>query len=128
MPMTLNNKDPIDKRRRTRQARIAAQLGQVGFALPGTVLVRTTCGKKSCGCHADPPRLHRPSIQWTRKINSKTVTRNLTDEQWQRYKEWFENAKRLRQLLTDLEALSMEIFEQDSQDLDQPPGRRGPSE
>jgi hypothetical protein len=58
--------------------------------------------------------LHRPYIQWTRKINNKTVTRNLTDEQWQRYEEWFENAKRLRELLADLETLSMEIFEQDS--------------
>jgi hypothetical protein len=115
MPMAPSDKDPIGKRRRTRQARIATQLGQAGFALPGTVLVRTmTCGKKSCGCHADPPRLHGPYIQWTRKVNQKTVTRNLTDEQWQRYQEWFENAKRLRQLLADLETLSMEIFEQDS--------------
>lgn len=112
--MTPNDKDPIGKRRRTRQARIAAELGQAGFALPGTVLVRTTCGKKNCRCHADPPRLHRPTVQWTRKINSKTVTRNLTNEQWQRYAEWFENAKHLRKLLADLEALSMEIFEQDS--------------
>ncbi|MDA8183474.1 MAG: hypothetical protein M0035_03460 [Actinomycetota bacterium] len=114
MPMTQSDKDPIGKRHRTRQARIAAELGKAGFALPGTVLVRTTCGKKNCGCHADPPRLHGPYVQWTRKINQKTVTRNLTDEQWQRYKEWFENAKRLRELLADLETLSMEIFEQDS--------------
>ncbi len=113
--MTPSDKDPIGKRRRTRQARIAADLGQTGFALPGTVLVRTmTCGKNNCGCHADPPRLHGPYIQWTRKVNQKTVTRNLTDEQWQRYEEWFKNAKRLRELLADLETLSMEIFEQDS--------------
>jgi len=114
MSMTASDKDPIGKRRRTRQAHIASELGRAGFALPGTVLVRTTCGKKNCGCHADPPRLHRPYIQWTRKVNNKTVTRNLTDEQWHRYAEWFENAKRLRELLADLEALSMEIFEHDS--------------
>jgi hypothetical protein len=115
MPMTLNDKDPIGKRRRTRQARIAAELGQAGFALPGTVLVRTmTCGTQNCRCHADPPRLHGPYFQWTRKINQKTVTRNLTDEQWRRYKEWFDNAKRLRQLLADLETLSLEIFEHDA--------------
>lgn len=112
--MTSSDKDQIGKQRRRRQARIAAELGQVGFALPGTVLVRTTCAKKNCGCHAAPPRLHRTYIQWTRKINNKTVTRRLTDEQWQRYAQWFANAKRLRELLADLEALSLEIFEQDS--------------
>jgi hypothetical protein len=115
MPMTQNDKDPIGKRHAARQARIAAELGQAGFALPGTVLVRTmTCGKANCRCHGDPPRLHGPYFQWTRKINQKTVTRNLTEEQWQRYEEWFENAKRLRELLADLENLSLEIFEQDA--------------
>lgn len=58
--------------------------------------------------------MHGPYFQWTRKINQKTVTRNLTDEQWQRYKQWFDNAKRLRKLLADLETLSLEIFEHDS--------------
>jgi hypothetical protein len=107
-------RDRIGSRRRAKQARIAAELGHAGFALPGTVLVRTfACGKKNCRCHADPPRLHGPYIQWTRKIDGKTATRNLTEEQWDRYREWFDNAKRLRQLISDLEALSMEIFEND---------------
>jgi|SRR5271165_3469095 len=112
--MGRQGRDRIGARRRAKQARIAAELGQAGFALPGTVLVRTfACGKKNCRCHADPPRLHGPYIQWTRKIGQKTVTRNLTEEQWDRYREWFDNAKRLRQLISDLEALSMEIFEND---------------
>lgn len=112
--MARQRTDRIGARRRAKQARIAAELGQAGFALPGTVLVRTfACGKQNCRCHADPPRLHGPYIQWTRKIDQKTVTRNLTKEQWDRYREWFDNAKRLRQLISDLEALSMEIFEND---------------
>lgn len=106
--------DRVGARRRAKQARIAAELGQAGFALPGTVLVRTfACGKQNCRCHADPPRLHGPYIQWTRKIDQKTVTRNLTPEQWERYREWFDNAKRLRQLIADLEALSMDVFEKE---------------
>lgn len=113
--MTDKHTDPIGKRRRDRQARIAAQLGQADFALPGTVLVRTmTCGKQNCRCHGDPPRLHGPYFQWTRKINQKTVTRNLTKEQWERYQGWFDNAKRLRELLAELESLSLEIFEADA--------------
>jgi hypothetical protein len=106
--------NPIGKRQRARADRIAAEFGQVRFALPGTLLVRTvTCGRQNCACHDDPPRLHGPYYQWTRKVNQKTVTRNLSEEKWQRYGEWFDNAKRLRGLLADLETLSMEIFESD---------------
>ena len=113
--MANQGKDPIGKRRQAKQARIAVELGQAGFALPGTVLVRSyACGKQNCRCHADPPRLHGPYIQWTRKINQKTVTRRLTHEEWELYREWFDNAKRLRQLLSDLEDLSMEIFDKDT--------------
>lgn len=113
--MAQQGKDRIGKRPRAKQARIAAQLGQAGFALPGTVLVRSyACGKQNCRCHAEPPRLHGPYIQWTRKVDQKTVTRRLTDEEWDRYREWFDEAKRLRGLISDLEALSMEIFEHDT--------------
>ena len=50
-----------------------------GFALPGTLTVRAyACGKPGCRCHADPPRLHGPYAEWTRKIGGKTVTRRLT--------------------------------------------------
>jgi len=109
-----NDNDRITKQRKATQERIATELGQTGFALPGTVLIRTmTCGKKTCRCHSDPSRLHGPYIQWTRKVDRKTVTRNLTDQQWEDYQEWFDNAKRLRALIAELETVSMEIFETD---------------
>ncbi|MGH9016167.1 MAG: DUF6788 family protein [Acidimicrobiales bacterium] len=104
----------ISKRRLAAQTKIADALATTGFALPGTVLVRRyRCGKATCRCHDDQARLHGPYIQWTRKIDQKTVTRRLTDEQWRRYREWFENAKRLRTLLDELETLSLQIFEED---------------
>ncbi len=107
-------RDPIGKRRRNAEARIAGALGQIGFALPGSVSVRHyRCGKTNCACHAEPPRLHGPSIQWTRKINAKTVNRRLSKEQWQDYKEWFDNAAKLRSLAAELERLSLEVFEAD---------------
>ena len=90
--------------------RIAADLGSVGFALPGTVLERRVrCGKKGCRCRADPPQLHGPYYQWTRKVAGKTETRLLSAAQMARYGSWFENAKRLRTLTSELEALSLEI-------------------
>lgn len=97
---------------RAAQARIAAELGSLGFALPGTVLERhIRCGKPGCRCSADPPRLHGPYYQWTRKVAGKTETRLLSAAQMARYRSWFENARRLRTLTTGLEALSLEVAE-----------------
>lgn len=92
--------------------KITTDLGASDFALPGTMLERMICCKKpNCRCCADPPQLHGPYYQWTRKINGKTVTRLLTAEQMQRYRPWFDNAQRNRALLTDLENLSLSIAE-----------------
>ena len=62
--------------------KIAAQIAApAGFALPGTLTVRAYPLRHTpnCRCHADPPRLHGPYPEWTRKIGGKTVTRSLTD-------------------------------------------------
>lgn len=97
---------------RRAQARIAAGLGSAGFALPGTILERRiSCGKKGCRCSADPPQLHGPYYQWTRKVKGKTETRLLSATQMARYRDWFENARRIRDLTGQLEALSLEIAE-----------------
>src|SRR5947208_3469836 len=102
---------PNAKDRRA-QAKLAAALGSVGFALPGTILERLICCKKPRSrCTADPPRLHGPYYQWTRKVNRKTVTRLLTAEQMERYRDWFDNARQLRALLSELESLSLGIAE-----------------
>jgi hypothetical protein len=91
--------------------RIAAELAQAGFALPGTLTVRSyPCGKHDCRCHADPARLHGPYAQWTRKIGGKTVTRRLTPGQLAAYQPLFDNAKKLRDLLAELQALTMQII------------------
>jgi hypothetical protein len=93
---------------------IAARLARAGFALPGSLLDRTMrCGKPNCACKAEPPKLHGPYHQWTRKIENKTVTVNLTDDQHERYAAWFVEAQRLRALLSDLEELSLRIASRD---------------
>ena len=68
--------DPCRPARRTAPRRIAAELARTGLALPGTLIQRRMrCGWASCGCHADPPQLHGPYWQWTRKMAAKTICR-----------------------------------------------------
>ena len=95
-------------------AEIAAVLAGASFALPGTVADRATrCGYPGCRCRADPPQLHGPYHQWTRKIGGKTVTRILNDDQLADYQPWFDNQRRLRALVAELETLSQEIADND---------------
>jgi hypothetical protein len=99
---------PPDNSAAKARAEIQAALGQIGHALPGSITIRRTrCGKPRCACHADPPALHGPYIQWTRTVNGKTVTRNLTPAQYETYAPWLASARRLRELTAELEALSL---------------------
>ena len=51
--------------------------------------------------------------QWTRKKNGRTSTRILSDDQLADYGPWFDNHKRLRELVAELEELSLAIAEND---------------
>ena len=95
-----------------RRAEIVAEIAALGFALPGSLVERRgRCGKSYCRCHGDPPQLHGPYLSWTRKVNSKTVTRAVSAEEADRYREWMGNARRLRQLVSELEALAVRQVE-----------------
>jgi hypothetical protein len=95
-----------------RRDAIAAELATLGFCLPGTLTVRRTrCSSAGCRCRGEPPALHGPYYSWTRKIAGKTVTRTLSRRQADRYARWFEDARRLRALAAELEALSLRIAE-----------------
>jgi hypothetical protein len=91
--------------------KITAELAAAaGPALPGTLTIRAyACGKTNCRCHADPPRLHGPYAEWTRKTGGKTTTRRLTPAELGEYQPLFDNAKKLRALLTELQDLTMQI-------------------
>ena len=97
-------------------AKITAEIAAAaGPALPGTLTVRAyACGKPNCRCHADPPRLHGPYAEWTRKIGGTTVTRRLTPRELAKYQPLFDNARKLRALLTELQDLTLEIVQADS--------------
>lgn len=91
-----------------------SRLARAGHVLPGSLQQRHTyCGKPGCACQADPPRPHGPYWQYTRKSAGKTITRRLTPDQIDRYRPWIENDRRIRELLTRLEALGIEHLEAD---------------
>jgi hypothetical protein len=98
-------------------SQIAAELAAIartGMVLPGSITQRRTrCGHRRCGCHADPPRLHGPYWQWTRKVAAKTVCRWLSPEQHHDYQAWIDNDRRLRDLLARLETLGAAALEAD---------------
>ena len=72
-----------------------------------------SCIRRICPCHADPPQPHGPYHQWTRKKDGKTATRILTDDQLADYRPWFDNHKRLREVIAELEELSLAIADDD---------------
>jgi hypothetical protein len=108
---------------------IAAELAAIarsGMVLPGSITQRRTrCGRRNCACHADPPRLHGPYWQWTRKIAAKTICRWLTADQHRDYTPWIDNDRRLHELLARLEALGTAAFDADPRWKRQPAARTG---
>jgi len=58
------------------------------------------------------PVPQRPYPSWIRKVGSRTVTRTLSQAQLKRYRPLFDNTRRLRELITELETLSAQTVEQ----------------
>ena len=98
-----------------RAARIAAELADLGLALPGSLIQRRVrCGWPGCRCHHDPPELHGPYWQWTRKQGGKTISRLVPDDQVADYRQWIDNHRRLRELVAELEILTLAVADQRS--------------
>ena len=93
----------------SRQAMIMAEIANVGFCLPGSLVERTTrCGNPGCACQRDPARRHGPYPSWTRRVGGKTVTKTLNTQQAERYRPYFANSRRLKALIDELEELSVQ--------------------
>ena len=107
----------LSRETRAEAARLSKEIAAAarsGLALPGSLTHRRTkCGRAGCRCGADPPVLHGPYWSWTRKVDAKTVTRYLSDQEVADYQALFDNARRLRTLIAELEALGLEQIEND---------------
>jgi hypothetical protein len=104
---TVCRMEPTAAQRAARD-RIAAELAATGFALPGTLTIRAyECGKPRCRCHSGPDARHGPYAEWTRKIGGKTVTRRLTGAELEAWQPLFDNARKIRELIAELQQLTL---------------------
>lgn len=91
---------------------LKASLADLGPIRRGTVLRRfRRCGTSNCRCKADPPQLHGPYYEWTRKVKGKTVSVSVTEEQARLLKQWIANARRLDKIVADMQLVSDRITE-----------------
>ena len=94
------------------RARLLRFLEETDHVLPGSVVERALrCGKSTCRCHADPPVLHGPYVQWSYTRGNKRSTRWLNAEQEERYRPRIEAGRRLRDLIAELEDLEITVAE-----------------
>lgn len=103
-----------------RYRELKQRLRGLGFAVAGSVAERyTICGKATCRCHADPPQRHGPYYQYSRKVAGKTVSRLVTAEQADQYRQWITN----RRTLDEITAAIDELSHQAAEVLTRPPGK-----
>lgn len=91
---------------------LKAALAEIGWFRRGSVQRRLMrCGTAGCRCQANPPKLHGPYYQWTRKVKGKTVTVRLTQEQAGLMRQWIDNGRRLEGIVADMERVSQRMTE-----------------
>jgi hypothetical protein len=74
-------------------------------SLPGSLVVRSLrCGRQNCACHAEPPQLHGPYVQWSYSYRGKRVNRWLNAGQADRLRDQVERGRRIKKLTAELDA------------------------
>ena len=88
------------------------KIDKLGFISTGSMMkVYKTCGNPGCRCHKDKSKRHGPYNIWTRKVNSKTVTRTLNDEQAKIARKCIDNMRKLEKMLDQMKDLSVQYIE-----------------
>lgn len=89
---------------------IKRSVRNLGFIRWGSLVKRfMPCGKQGCCCQNEPPQLHGPYYQWTRKVKGKTVTVRLTPEEAKIFKEWIANGRQFDRIISQMEKISFRI-------------------
>ena len=110
MSMSKQDQPPTADPDKARYQLLKAELLGTGYIRRGSVVRRfMPCGKRGCHCHGSPPsqQLHGTYYQWTRKVQWKTVTVRLTEEEAGLLAGWIANARRMELIVARMEALSL---------------------
>lgn len=88
------------------------QITDLGISIPGSIqTVYLRCGKKNCRCHqvVDTEDLrHGPYYLWYRRINGKTATKSIAEEDLKSYQGWIENREKLESLVQKIISLGVD--------------------
>jgi hypothetical protein len=92
---------------------ILDELGHIGAVLPGSITQRRTrCQRSGCHCRSEPAVLHGPYPTWTWRPSGVPVTKTLTEEELARLAPYSAAHHRLRQLVNELEQVSLQLIAQ----------------
>ena len=98
------------RRLEQRYRRLKHSVVEIGYVFPGSIVKHyVPCGKSYCRCAADPTKRHGPYYDWSKKVRGKSVTVRLTAEQAKLYSGWINNRRKLKKILTKMEAVSTQI-------------------
>jgi hypothetical protein len=90
-----------------RYLELKQQMQKVDFVCVGSVQTRyLPCGTPGCRCHRDPAQRHGPYHYWTRKVQGRTVTVLLQQEEVALYREWIQNNRQLDRLVREMRRIS----------------------
>lgn len=88
------------------------ELQDIDFVIRGSIIKHyLPCGTKGCKCRRDPPELHGPYYDWTRKVKGKTVTVRLKKEEAEILMGWIENIRKMDRTMKRMVEISMEAVE-----------------
>lgn len=89
-----------------------ARLAEVGFTCEGSLVERyTCCHNPRCRC-VDPARRHGPYWQLSWKQDGRTISRIISAEEAELYRQWIANRRRLHQTLDEMRDISRQAAEQ----------------
>jgi uncharacterized iron-regulated protein len=104
---------PSQQNLKRRYAQLADQLRRMGLVLPGTITERTIIGQASK--KQMDRKKYGPYYQWTRKVNGKTITVNLSKAQVDLFRKAIDNNHKSEQILSEMRRISIQRLQNETQ-------------
>jgi hypothetical protein len=96
-----------------RYAQLVDQLSRMEPVLPGTITERRIIGQASK--KQIDRKKYGPYYQWTRKVNGKTITVNLSEAQVNLFQKAVNNNRKIEQILSEMKQISIQRLENETQ-------------